>query len=429
MALDDQLLVCSSRSKDVFDHLSRRGMAPRLIAKLLDPGADTTGGNLTPLHEENVEILNVNPPSGKDIFDVVDELRADTLRSDPRKVSPNHILIPANEDHSCPWGPPEPYDPTTGANELNETDRHTRLRRVTIIDSGYLWKKAWGKNPLDVYTGRPLTHKRAERLVDDGGWGTGKWELGTRDVPAIHLHPGTLNALSGHANFVAGVLAQRSPHAHIVIASHNGAFDETTAELTTEAHVLRSLCRCRGQSDVINLGFAFAALDDFASCAWDVAFTQIGEGTAGTGPVVVAPVGNQNSLFPRFPAALPFPNMIGVASTKAVGSVEFSNRGKWVTCSADGARVPSTFLALTMKVEDPPRPLSPFAEQWENGEPFDFTSGWATWSGTSFATPKVVAEIVNEMVKTNASPADAWKSLTASGTPDPKKELGFMFNF
>ena len=55
---------------------------------------------------------------------------------------------------------------------------------------------------------------------------------------------GRLDALVGHANFVAGVVAQACPTATLEVVSHNGAFvnsDDADTPIPTEASVALSL--------------------------------------------------------------------------------------------------------------------------------------------------------------------------------------------
>jgi hypothetical protein len=87
---------------------------------------------------------------------------------------------------------------------------------------------------------------------------------------------------------------------------------------------------------------------------------------------------------------------------------EFSNYGPWVACSALGDNVKSTFLHVDMPVEDDDGP----------GGDKDFTSNsWASWNGTSFAAPKVVAAIASR-VAGGMTPRDAWADLTSGLVPD-----------
>jgi thermitase len=437
LAVKDQLLVCRSGSSAVHEALRQLEIESTPITTMM------TG--ITPVNHssDDVEILRVDlPPRGRTIFDVTADVRSYLSAQHPqddlaKKVSPNHVLIPANESHSCPYGPPAP---TTTRGFPVPKGNPPKPIAITIIDSGYQWNTGgaeWGANPLAPFV---TASERAEWIDPQSGlWVPGKPEQLDAD------DDGKLDALAGHANFIAGVIAQQcDEHVQITIRNHNGGFAAHSDDYPTEAAVARSLCVSAG-ADVINLGFAFPAFQDIVSCAWPVAFEQIGKST-----VVVSPAGNQESPTARYPAALNtqfrdrYPNMIGVGSTDRPGagavrrrrvwrpmsyavpnSGLFSNYGMWVTCSANGNDVPSTFLKVKMPVEDPP--LSAVLFSLIN-KSRNFLNGWATWSGTSFAAPKVVAEIANR-IPTAGSPMNAWLALRAEGVQDVRHRLGVMFNF
>ncbi len=107
----------------------------------------------------------------------------------------------------------------------------------------------------------------------------------------------------------------------------------------------------------------------------------------GQGAVVVAAAGNDGACRPKFPAAMP--EVLAVGSLGPCGPSPFSNHGPWVDASAPGEDLVSEFFdhfdgAYEAVVADSVPDIDDF-------------SGWAMWSGTSFATPTVVgalAEIV-----------------------------------
>jgi hypothetical protein len=144
----------------------------------------------------------------------------------------------------------------------------------------------------------------------------------------------------------------------------------------------------------------------------------------------VTPAGNQNSTIPRYPAALDHKyagdglrRIISVGSTTQANDPAipadlrdpFSNQGEWVTCSADGALILSTFLKVDMTVEEPP------------SQRINFDTAWARWSGTSFATPKIVAKIVNVMVECDFPPLGAWEWLRDNEGGPKTPDLGYRF--
>jgi hypothetical protein len=319
--------------------------------------------------------------------------------------------------------------PTNRKGNLGTLRLSTNQRRpkVSVVDSGYQWNSSAALNPqglVNPLLGR-VTPQRAEMIDSQLGW------VPTNPEQWDANGDGRLDALAGHANFIAGVILQHCPSAAITIHNHNGGFAPRAQDFPTEAAVARSLVRRRG-ADVINLGFAFAAQDNVPSAIWDVAFCVLRNGGAiGSGPMVLAPAGNQGLRDPRFPGALNylypnhFPNMIAVGSYDPPGPppgwTRFSNWGPWLTCSADGNNVTSTFLAINAPVEDDPtpQPLLP--------PTLPFT-GWAIWNGTSFAAPRVVAEVAAEIRATGATPMAAWEAVRALRQPPiPDIDFGVIF--
>ena len=96
-----------------------------------------------------------------------------------------------------------------------------------------------------------------------------------------------------------------------------------------------------------------------------------------------------------WPAA--FKRVIAVAALDRSGKqrAPFSNHGWWVDCCTPAVDV-----------------LSSFVDFDEKGRSGDFRKprsfhGWATWSGTSFAAPKVAGEIAALKTTTKATSARA----------------------
>jgi len=440
LAVGNQLLITRDTLAEKYSvaWLATNGFHPRLLTTLLH-------GLPNPKAIPDVGIWEINVPSGANVFSVVAKLRV-TPGVDPgpsplSNVSPNHILVPAPLAHSCPFGSPAPLP---GPRPLIPAAGSTK-HNVTVIDSGYQWNGEWGLNQLKdrLVGGTDIQADRLPRLAEVPNNALGAWQPGTPDVASWVGCPadkspevtaaGDLMALAGHANFIAGVIAQKSPDASITIRNHNG-FDPSTDDFPTEATVARSLC-VAGLQDlpkVINVGFAFYAYDSVnadqsqpqISRIWETACEYIDDEASTGTPVIVAPAGNQASdVAPLYPAALwtkattapALANVVGVASIDAnpAGSrSSFSNYGSWVTCSAVGSKVHSTFLHVDMRLED--------ADSLESA---DFThNSWAIWNGTSFATPKVVAAICNELAE-DVSPKEAVAAVLGAPFPRPVPAL------
>ena len=88
--------------------------------------------------------------------------------------------------------------------------------------------------------------------------------------------------------------------------------------------------------------------------------------------------------------------MIGVAGLGPTGPAEWSNYGPWVDACAPGTDLVSSFFAWFDG--DLPR---------INGIDSDDFDEWATWSGTSFAAPVVVAALAREMATTSCTAVEA----------------------
>jgi subtilase family protein len=419
LAAKDQLLACGPAVGQLLT--SQLGLQWDIITTLL-AGLPEKGHA-----SHDVDILQVHLQPGQNIFQVTHQLRSHLPH--PRDVSPNHVLIPAPTDASCPDGPPHP---SRIVGTLSPAPPGVQPVHVTVIDSGYQWDPAWvtAPNPIAGYiqAGSPAEGD----WIDRRRWAPGVppanvWAPGVPDVTDANAD-GNLDALAGHSNFIAGVIAQNCPQAQITIRNHNGGFaydpsDDNAPDLfPTEAAVVRTLCQSHA-ADVIELGFAFVAYENVISCAWDLAFQLINRQRAPQQfPIVVSPAGNQDDQVPRYPAALDwspggFPTMIGVGSYPAPTDFlhkNFSNHGPWLTCSTNGNDVLSTFLEVDMPVEEWTPPWWQIWRgrwEWPQRPRQDFSNAWAIWNGTSFAAPQVVAAIANAIPANGGSPPNAWDAV------------------
>jgi subtilisin family serine protease len=125
------------------------------------------------------------------------------------------------------------------------------------------------------------------------------------------------------------------------------------------------------------------------------------------GVAVVTSAGNDATTRPMFPAAFaPHPqglvrrNEPGVLPIVSVGALNpdgsiamFSNEGPWVRVHRPGAALVST-LPVTFDASRAPSLETTYrGEVRATIDPDDFSSGFGTWSGTSFAAPILAGEI------------------------------------
>jgi subtilisin family serine protease len=235
----------------------------------------------------------------------------------------------------------------------------------------------------------PVEPPRVERwdvtaAVLDTGLDAHPWFAG-RPWFAEHGHsPEVLDAdgrdgqdrQAGHGTFVAGVLLQHAPGVairHHRVLSSLGLTDDFT--VATGLHTLRD-----ERLHVVLLTAGCHTADD--RCP-PVLRRELGAFPAA---VVVAAAGNGGTSRPLWPAALP--DVLAVGADAA-----FSNHGPWVDATAPGVDVVSSHVRL--------RPSPGSAPGTETRE-----YGYARWSGTSFAAPRVAA-VVARLLRDGRTPAQA----------------------
>ena len=162
---------------------------------------------------------------------------------------------------------------------------------------------------------------------------------------------GVIDEAFGHGTFIAGIVAQVAPGALVLPIRVLDADGQGELYAIIEAIDVA----VEAGADVINMSFGILAKND--SKAFDAALKRAHK----AGVVVVAAAGNSGGSEEYFPAAAK-----DVISVSALGPnnellAPFSNHGKWVHIAAPGVDVVSAIPG----------------------------GGYATWSGTSMATPIV----------------------------------------
>jgi subtilisin family serine protease len=157
-----------------------------------------------------------------------------------------------------------------------------------------------------------------------------------------------------------------------------GQGDANEADVATKLETLAT--RSEGAPGLVNMSFGGYTVDGMERLHEAVRKLQ----DAGT--IVVASAGNDATCVPAFPAA--FPDVISVGAVGPFGPAPFTNYGSWVRACAPGVDIVSTFFTECATTD---------------GSDYH---GWVRWSGTSFATPAVVA-VLAEQMKHGLSGADA----------------------
>jgi len=322
---------------------------------------------------EELRVMRFMMPPQVDIPVLVSRLRAHLGGRMPR-LGPNHVLTGEPIYHGGPAG-----FPRAAAAGPDFADGAGKETSVAVLDTGFSKGiHSW----LDAHCRD--TAADAEQL---------------NVLPA----DGLLDDEAGHGTFIAGIVLGRAPDATVDIAKvldSEGYGDEV--------QIARTILRF-ARDDVINLSLGGYSHGDVPPLALVEAVSHVAPGS-----VIVAAAGNNCSDRLMWPAALK--RVIAVGALDGNGMrAPFSNYGWWVDACARGVDVLSTFVDFA----ETAAPSGGRAPQSFNG--------WATWSGTSFAAPKVAGEIAAVKAQEGlASARDAAAKLLAS--PNRLPDLGVVLN-
>lgn len=243
-------------------------------------------------------------------------------------------------------------------------------------------------------------------------------------VAAVNPETGVRDRLEGHGTFIAGLVRQGCPEATILsvpVMGDDGIAEEGDVLAALDALLERHLAAQQSGSvdgiiDVLSLSMGYYPEDDALA---DTPIAQRLSLFATAGVIVVAGAGNDASTRSFLPAALAAstPKRATNRSTPPLASVGahnpndatvalFSNRLPFVSAYRPGVSLVSTVPILdgadtpTFVLPESPaaadRPASP---ERSTVDPDDYRGGFAAWSGTSFATPVLAAQLAAELVR------------------------------
>ncbi|MFC5750207.1 S8 family peptidase [Actinomadura rugatobispora] len=327
--------------------------------------------------EHGVTSLRLRAPAKVDVCELVAGLGRDG-RHRRLSLSPNHLV------HGQPMWWSGPADLPRPAKPLPAPHAAAARREVTVavLDTG-LSPHPWYED-ADWFA-----EQRAEVA-----------EILDSDLDF------ELDAQAGHGTFIAGVLLRHAPTARLCahrVIGGDGVGDELD--------IIRALARvvARGGADVVNLSIGCHTFDDRPSPLMARAVAALGRRT-----VVVACAGNTGGDRPFWPAALK--QVIGVAALGRDGTDRawFSNYGWWVDACAPGEDIASSYVYF-----DGPRP------GMRGVDPDEFR-GFATWSGTSFATPAVAGRIAGLAAAEGIEAAEAADRVLAPSSHRALPDLGVV---
>ncbi|HEV2634786.1 MAG TPA: S8/S53 family peptidase [Actinocrinis sp.] len=329
--------------------------------------------------ELGVSRLSLRPKARVDVAELVAQLRgvATDRSNGPLAVGANHVL--RGEGPSYEGGPfdsPVPHGPLAPPAAAAAPGQNPVT--VAVLDTGII----------------------AHPWFTDTDW---YGRVQEADFDAVPDEPDfELRHQSGHGTFVAGAILRRAPHAQLLIErvlSDDGFCDELSL-----LHGLANVHRKSAGTgvDVINLSLGCYTLDDQPSPLLAEALARYGNRT-----VIIACAGNHDSSRPFWPAALKDVHAVGSLDAGGRRRAQFSNYGWWVDACAVGENVAGPFLTC------------------RTGEGQSFT-GYASWSGTSFAAPQLAGAVAEIAFSKQLSVRDAAELLLDPATTQRRSDLGVV---
>lgn len=207
---------------------------------------------------------------------------------------------------------------------------------------------------------------------------------------AVWAKDGWLDTVAGHGTFITGLIEQLAPGCtlrveHVVSPLGDARESDVVVALQKQAQL-----PVADRPDILALSFGGATLANAPAMRSAIALAQF------AGIVIVASAGNDGTSEEQYPAA--YDGVIAVGALTPDGPAPWTNYGSWVDACAPGSDLVSAFFASYNGAAPRVNTLDP-----------DNFEGWATWSGTSFAAPVVVAALAREMVLGSCTAAEAVK--------------------
>jgi subtilisin family serine protease len=275
--------------------------------------------------------------------------------------------------------------------------------------------RALADRPADSSIGSGVTVGVVDSRIWPSGWLYGAVVADPGDIVlrAADLdcdHNGRLDGQAAHGTFTSGLVLRQAPGATVRL--DHGL--DTAGRGSTSEVVAAAVRLARRKVDVLNLSLGCYTRDGAPPWGFVQMLRKIHPdivivAAAGNRSRVGGPEGEYEPTGPFYPAA--FDDVVAVAAVEGdVGNgagpswrpAEFSNHGPWLDFAAPGVDVCSTFVEFT--------PRDPAAQH-------PSFHGWASWSGTSFATAVVSGTIAATMSQHSLSAHDAVEYLRTAPLP------------
>jgi len=234
----------------------------------------------------------------------------------------------------------------------------------------------------------------------------------TPDVDDTGQLVGELGPDAGHGTFIAGLVRQACPEARILsvrLFRDSGVVDEADLLRALQLLALHQLRAIDGDPDCRLVDVLSLSLGYYHEQPDDPAFDPLLAGPIALlgrlGVAVVVSAGNDATERPSYPAAfagLTAPRAVPVCAVGALnpdGTIAlFSNDGPWVRYLRPGAALVSTLpTTLDGSMAATNQMVNERGEERSAIDPDEFKSGFAVWSGTSFAAPVFAGQLAAEL--------------------------------
>jgi subtilisin family serine protease len=203
------------------------------------------------------------------------------------------------------------------------------------------------------------------------------------DVDEVRDRDRDLDPVAGHGTFIAGLVRRLAPDAAISVKRVLSTYGDGDEDVI--AGCIDDLVARANHPDIISCSFSGYALDEPYRLRASI------QKANAKGIVVVASAGNDGTDRRAYPAA--FEEAVAVGALGRDGAATFSNFGPWVDACAPGVDLVSWFFTYNG------------ARPQRFGDDPDRFTGWATWSGTSFAAPIVAGALARSIADGRAATA------------------------
>jgi serine protease len=452
LAFDEDLAETLELLEEVADELGWRAIADEDDLREYDSrrrGESSTSHQLGVL-KVRLTVADGNAANAPDGWVLLQQARARHGLERLRKVGLDHVILPATEASPFHAGPfhAGPFH----AGPFHAGPFHAGSPRDVAAASAavasYNWPGSGGRQPI-TYVGPPPHRRRSHELdgrrpvvaIVDTGCANHPWldEVVDTNVrldgePIGYIDPatapdergdvvgpldGSIDYLSGHGTFIAGLVHQACPDADILawrVVPSEGAIVES-ALVKVLGQILELVKRHRAGTggkaiDVLNLSLGYYH-ETPQDLLYDATVHDLLEDFGRLGVIVVCSAGNEATSRPQFPAAfspwsdgkgpcLPDTGVVPVVSVGALNpnmttDAMFSNAGPWVRAYTPGAAVMSTMPAFQGGLQPMAR-IEAYGRVREAIDPDDYRGGFAVWSGTSFAAPILAGVFASALI-------------------------------